>query len=145
MADLSITPSNVVPSPLATTVRYQPPSPNTVVGEAIAAGETVCLLAADSKLYKADANDTAKQDVKGIAGNSAVAAGQRVDVIAEAAVLEIGTHGLAVGTPMFQSSTAGKLCPLADLGSGALPVLMAYATTATALQIILAEALNPKP
>lgn len=143
MADVTITPANVVPSPLATTTHLQPA--NTIVGETIAAGETICLLAADSKYYKADANDADKRDVKGIAGNSAVAIGQRVDIITEAPALEVGTHGQAVGTPLFLSATPGKLCPYADLSTGALPVLMAYAATTTTLQIILAQALTPKP
>lgn len=143
MADVTIPAASVVPSPLSTTVHLQPS--NSIAGEAIAAGQTVCLLAADGKYYKSDANDTAKQDVKGIAGNSAAVAGQRVDIIIQTPALEIGTHGVAVGTPLFASNTAGGICPLADLGTGSLPVLVAYSATATALQIVLATALNPKP
>lgn len=142
MADVTITPANVVPSPLATTTHLQPA--NTIAGEAINAGETVCLLAADGKYYKADANDTAKQDIKGFAGNSAVAAGQRVDIITASPALTVGTHGVTVGTALFQSNTAGKICPSADLGTGALAVLMAYAVTNTALQISLSASLAPK-
>lgn len=143
MANIVISPSDVVPSPASTTVHLQPTA--TICGEAISAGETVCLLAADSKYYKADADDTAKRDVKGIAGNSTAAAGQRVDIITSAPALEVGAHGQAVGIPLFQSATPGKLCPYADLSSGALPVLIAYANTATALQIVLATATAPKP
>lgn len=143
MANLSITPSNVVPGATAATVHYNPP--NLVAGEAIAAGEVVCLLASDGKAYKADANDADKRNVIGIAGNSAAAAGQRVDVISQAAALPIGTHGVAVGIPYFLSATAGKLCPLADLASGDLPVLCAYITSSTELQVVLAAALAAKP
>lgn len=143
MADITITPSNVVPSSTATTIHLQPA--NTIVGEAINAGETVCLLAADGRYWKADANDTLKQNVKGIAGNSAVAAGQRIDIIQATPAMEVGAHGVAVGIPLYQSATPGKLCPYADLSSGALPVLMAFAATATALTIVIATALQPKP
>lgn len=143
MADLSITASAVVPSPLNTTVHVQPAS--TLAGEALSAGDILCLLDADSKYYKADANDTAKRDVRGIAGNSAAAAAQRVDVISQSPALTIGTHGIAVGTPLFLSNTSGKLCPLADLTTGSLPVLVAYTESATTLQIVLAAATAPKP
>lgn len=143
MADVTITPTNVVPSPLATTQHLQPSTG--ICGEAISAGQVVCLLTADSKLYKADANDADKRNVQGIAGNSAVVAGQRVDVITVAPALEVGTHGVVVGTPLFLSNTPGGICPLADLGSTSLPVLIAYSNTATALQIVLAAATAPKP
>lgn len=143
MADITITPTNVVPSPTATTIHFQPPS--TIAGEAITAGETVCLLAADSKYYKADANNTDKRDVKGIAGNSAVVAGQRVDIITQTPALEVGAHGVAVGVPVFQSATPGKMCPFADLASGDLAILVAYAVSATALQIVVAPSTTAKP
>lgn len=143
MADVTITATNVVPPNASTTIRATPS--NVICGEAIAAGETVCLLAADSKYYRGDANDADKRNIKGIAGNSAVVAGQRIDVITQSPALEIGTHGQAVGTPLFQSPTPGKLCPYGDLSTGALPVLMAYASTATAIQVLLATATTPKP
>lgn len=132
----------VVPNALSTTVHYNPPI---IAGEAIAVGALVCLLAADGKAYKSDSDDADKRNIIGMAGNSALAAGQRVDVITQAATCEIGTHGIAVGTPYFAGATAGQMVPYADLASGALPVLCAYINTATAIQIVLATALAPKP
>jgi len=143
MADVTITPTNVVPPAAATTTHFVPP--NTLAGEALAAGEVVCLLEADGFYWRADANDANKQDVKGFAGNSAVVAGQRVDVITASPALEVGTHSVAVGTPLFVSNTPGKICPLADLTSGSLPVLVAYSASATTLQVVLAAATAPKP
>lgn len=143
MADITINPASVVPSSASSTAHVQ--TPISISGEPISAGESVCLVAADQKFWRADANDPAKQDVKGVAGNTSAAAGQRVDVISQTPAIEVGAHGQAVGTPLFQSSTPGKLCPYADLSSGALPVLIAYAVTATALQIVIATALAPKP
>ena len=143
MANVTINPTDVVPDSAATTVHLQPA--NIVAGEAISAGEVVCLLAADSKYYKADANDALLQDVKGFAGNSPQAAGQRLDIITQTPSIEIGTHGVAVATPLFLSNTAGKICPLADLTSGSLPILLAFPVTATAIQIVIAVAGEPKP
>lgn len=143
MANLSIPAASVVPNILSTTQHYQPGT--LVAGEAIAAGEFVCLLAADGKAYKADADDVDKRNVLGMAGNSAAAAGQRVDVISLAATCEIGAHGIAVGVPYYLAATAGKICPYGDLASGALPILCAFTNTATAIQIVLASAGAAKP
>lgn len=143
MANVTINPTDVVPDSAATTVHQQPAS--IIAGEAISAGEVVCLLAADSRYYKADANVSTLRDVKGFAGNSPAAAGQRLDIITQAPSLEIGTHSVAVGTPLFLSNTPGKICPLADLTSGSLPVLLAYPVTATAIQIVIAVAGAPIP
>lgn len=143
MADVTITPSNVVPPTANTTTHYQPQT--VVAGEAISAGAVVCLLAADGKVYNADANDTTKQNVLGIAGNSAVAAGQRVDIITQSPALAVGAHGVTVGTPLFLSMNPGKLCPFTDLTSTALPIHVAYSASTTTLQIIIAAAINPIP
>lgn len=143
MADVTITPANVVPPNANTTVRLAPAT--YITGEAIPAGSVVCLLASDSKLYLADGNVALKRDVKGFAGNSAVAAGQRVDIITGCPALEVGAHSVTVGTPLYLSNTPGKICPFADLTTGSLPVLVAYATTATALQVVISAATAPIP
>lgn len=143
MADVVITPSSVVPPNNNNTVHLSPA--NLIAGEVINAGEVACVLASDGKLYKADADDANKRDVRGFAANSAVAAGQRLDVIAPCPLLAVGAHGVAVGTPLFLSNTAGKICPYADLASGSLPILVAYTASATALQVIVAKATTAKP
>ena len=136
MANVTITPTNVVPPTASTTLHLSPAT--YVAGEEIDAGEVVCLLASDGKLYLADANQALKRDVKGFAGNSAVAANQRVDTITQSPALAVGAHGVTVGTPLFLSATPGKICPLADLVSGDLPVLVAYAASSTTLQVDIA-------
>ena len=136
MADVTINPADVVPPTANTTSHLTQFS--IIAGEAIDAGEIVCMLESDGKYYLADADDTNKQNVKGIAGNNAAVAGQRIDIITASPALVVGTHGVAVGTPLFASETPGKLCPYADLTAGAKPVLVAFAQSATALQIVLA-------
>jgi hypothetical protein len=143
MADIIITPTNVVPPTGNATERLSPAT--FIAGVALLAGEVVCLDETDNKLYHADANNAARRDVKGFAGNSAVAAGQRLDVITKCPALVVGAHGVTVGTPLFLSNTAGKICPLADLGSGSLPVLVAFAQSATALEVSIAPATTPIP
>lgn len=141
--NVTITPANVVPPTANTTLHLQPA--NTIAGEAIAAGQTVAQLAADKRYYKADTDNPDKKAVEGFAGNSAAAAGQRIDIITASPALEVGAHGVAVGTPLFQSATAGSICPLADLTTGAYPTLVAYAASATTLQVVIAQSANPKP
>lgn len=142
MANVVITPANVVPPTTNTTTHVQSPA---IAGEAVSAGETVCQLAADNKYYRADSNDADKKTVVGIAGNTASGAGQRLDIITASPALEVGAHGAAVGTPLFQSATPGKMCPLADLASGSYPTLVAYAATSTTLQVAIAASTNPIP
>lgn len=140
MADVTITPANVVPPTTNTTAHYQPFT--VVAGEAINAGAVVCL-GSDGKIYNAISSDTTKQAVIGIAGNSAVAAGQRVDIITASPALAVGTHGVAVGTPLYSSTNSGKMCPFGDLSGTDLPTLVAYAATTTTLQVIIAASANP--
>ena len=137
MADVTITPANVVPATQNT--RYQGGS-NFVTGEAIAAGEGVCIFAdaGVQKYYKADANNADRVNYIGVAGNSAPAGGQRLDVVSAAtfaAPFVVGTHGVALGTPLFVSNNAGKFCPYADLTAGSFVILAGWAATTTGLQL----------
>lgn len=110
-ADLSITASSVVPSAQANKA-------NGTAGDTIAAGETVFQDATDgNKFKKADGNDSTKMPVYGMAINSA-SNGQPITVLLSDPNLTIGSHGQALGTPFFQSATAGKVCPLADVATG---------------------------
>lgn len=143
MANVTIAAASVVPPTTSSTTHVTPAS--TIAGEAIAAGETVAKLTADGRYYRADTDDTTKNDVEGFAGNSAAVAGQRIDIINASPALEVGTHGVAVGTALFQSATPGKICPLADLTTGAFPTLVAYTASATTLQVVIAKSANAKP
>lgn len=140
MANVTIAAASVVPPTASTTTRIRG-----TAGEAVAAGETVSRLNADGLYYKADANDTDKHIVAGIAGCSAAVAGQVLDVVTGSPALVVGTHGVTVGTPLFQSSTAGKICPLADLASGDFPTLLAWAITSTAFQFDISSCSAVKP
>lgn len=120
-ADLSITASAVVPS-------SQAQKQSGTAGATIAAGETVYQDTADGNKYKlADGNNTLAMPVVGMAINSA-SAGQPITILLSDPALTIGTHGVALGTPFFQSANAGKVCPFADL---------AEANQTTAIFIIL--------
>jgi hypothetical protein len=124
MADLSITAGSVVPSSSATKV-------NGKAGEAINAGQTVFLDTTASNTYKlADGNDSTKMPVAGIAGNTA-GTGQALQVITADPALTIGSHGLGNGIPLFQSATAGGICPFADLSTGNKTTCVAVTATNT--------------
>lgn len=140
MANVTITAASVIPPTASSTTRIAG-----IAGEAIAAGETVCRLDADGLYYRADANDSTHHLVAGIAGNSAAAAGQKLDVVTGSPTLVVGTHGITVGTPLFQSATPGKICPLADLASGDWPTLVAWAVSATAFQFDISSSSAVKP
>lgn len=128
MANLSITASAVVPSSGATRIN------GGTAGETIAAGETVFQDTTDGNKWKlADGNDVAKMPVGGIAINSA-SAGQPIAVCTADPALTIGTHGVALGTPYFQSATPGKVCPLADLASGNQTTCLLITLTTTTVR-----------
>lgn len=142
MANVTIAPGNVIPPTTTSTIHVLGQA--TIAGEPINAGQSVALYT-DGRYYLADTDNADKKNVAGIAGNSAAAAGQRVDIISASPALEVGAHGVAVGTPLFQSATPGALCPLADLTTGAYPTLVAYTASATTLQVAIAASANPKP
>lgn len=106
-------------------------------GETIAAGETVYFDSSLNQYLKADGNVSGKMPVVGIAWNSA-SLEQPITVIFVDPELTIGTHGIAIGTPLFQSATPGKLCPLADLTTGnqATALMVVKTTTTVAFGII---------
>jgi predicted transcriptional regulator len=87
-------------------------------GEAIIQGDVLYKSSSDSKLYKADSNDTAaKAVVVGVALNAA-SAGQPVDYAEKDAALELGATTVTVGTVYVLSPTAGKMMPVDDLATG---------------------------
>ncbi len=130
MADITVTAASVV----ATGSNVGIPG---TAGEAITAGETIYRDATTSKWFKADGNDVAKMpsisagESLGLALNGA-ALNQPVRVLNTPNVtVAIGTHGVALGTPVFQSATGGKMCPFADLASGNLTTCTAIITSTT--------------
>lgn len=128
MADYTITPSAVL-----TTATLS----GGTAGEAIDAGEAVYLKSSDGKLYLGQADGTeAEATVKGIAVNSAEAAGQPVSYL-PSGELTVDAATFTVGALVFLSETAGKLCPESDLTSDSYKSLIGYATAANKLQVSL--------
>jgi len=123
MADITITPANVLASATA-------PKSTVTAGEAVAAGETV-YKNADGKRYRAVGTDAAKMPVEGMALNSASAAGQPLDIVKSDVAPVIGAHGIGTGIPIFQSANAGKVCQLADVGTGNLTTCIGVTNSAT--------------
>jgi Uncharacterized conserved protein (DUF2190) len=123
MADISITASDVLQS-------SGTPTTKGIAGEAIAAGETV-YQNDDGKLYRADGNDSTKLPVAGIAVNSAPGAGQPFNYAVTDDSLTIGAHGLGNGIPLFQSANPGKICQLADVGTGNLTTCVGVTNSTT--------------
>lgn len=110
MSDISITPSAVIPSTSADRRQI-------VFGATVTAGQTVFKNTTDGKYYLADGNDATKMPVEGMAIDGGSAAQPGFIVIKDPA-LAIGSHGAGIGIPLFQSATAGGVCPFADLASG---------------------------
>lgn len=133
MADLAITNTAVVAGSNAKTE-------SKLAGVAIAAGETVYVEAATDKLKLAD-SDGASAEVKtcaGIALNDA-APNQPVRYIYEGD-LTINAV-LTKGATYFLSSTAGGICPDADVGSGENVVLLGIAKSTTVLAVKIIDPL----
>ncbi|MEA3207354.1 MAG: hypothetical protein QOE70_411 [Chthoniobacter sp.] len=109
MANLAITPANIVPGANANPQRA-------TAGVAIAAGDIV-YKDTTGKLQLSDADGAAAaQAVQGMAVNSA-GVGQPANFVTEDDDLDTG--GAAVeGVPYFLSATAGKMCEEGDLATG---------------------------
>lgn len=126
MADISITPANCVKVAGATVA-------NGIAGESITAGQAVYLKASDSKLWKADANDTsATAEVVGIALHAA-AANQPLQY-QTAGQLTIGATVAAAETYIL-STTAGGIAPVADLASASYLTRIGYGTTTAIIMV----------
>lgn len=122
MADLSITAANVLKSTDAQTEEG-------IAGATITAGQAVYKDSSDSdKLKLADADAVASAAGVGIALHGAAAGQplryQKGGIITPGATLTKGEH-------YFVSTTAGGLCPLADLASGDFPTRMMQAISTT--------------
>ena len=111
-------------------------------GATIAAGEWVYDDTATGTLKLAD-NDSATAAVRvpvGIALNGG-AAGQPIEYLYDG--LLTMNAALTAGVPAFLSSTPGKMCPFADLGSGDYPTLLGYGITATTFNVNIVRSSVP--
>lgn len=131
MADITITPTNVVAGGSSVTV-------DGTAGAAITAGQVVYRDAATGRYLLADCDSgtAAARSPVGIALNGA-AIGQPVEVLTRGAVT-IGAT-LTAGVAYYLSGTAGGICPVADLTTGDYPTILGIATSASVLDVLIHE------
>jgi predicted transcriptional regulator len=126
MADVSITPANVVPGADAQPL-------NGISGETITAGMAVYLKSSDGRYWKSQMDGTAAEAaIAGIATTGS-SAGQNV-VVQIGGTLTIGGTVVA-GTVYIVSATAGGICPVADIASTNYLSIVGYATTAAIIVV----------
>lgn len=119
MADLSITPANVLASAAGQKVF------TFALGEACAQGDVITLdhTTSPALIYKSDSNGTsAKKTVTGLM-LTAGSAGQPGVFVTLDAALAPGFTPVA-GVAYYLSSNPGKICPAADLASGDKTILL---------------------
>ncbi|WP_411906281.1 hypothetical protein [Rhizobium mayense] len=125
MADLSITPANVVAGSNAT-------RDIGTAGATITAGQAVFLDSATNKWVLSDNNGTGTRQVKGIALNGA-SLNQPISVLKDGDVT-IGAT-LVPGAAYYLSATPGAICPVADLATGMDSILIGLAKSASVLSV----------
>jgi hypothetical protein len=127
MADLTVTATTVVPLTDARILQG-------IAGEAITAGQSLYVKAADSKLWKAQCDGTVEEATcAGIALNGA-AANQTVAYI-EGGSLNIGAT-TSKATTYVVSATAGGIAPQADLIATNRISYVGYATDTTGTLVL---------
>lgn len=131
MADLSVTPSNVIAG-------NGTPTKTGTAGAAIAAGEIVYLdTAATGKWQLAD-SDAASAEARGRTANVGVAlnsaAANQPLVVQTGGPVTLGAV-LTAGSAYYLSGTAGKICPLADVSGGEYYVLLGLAASTSVLNL----------
>ena len=127
MADLTITPTNVVAGANASV------EPG-VAGEVITAGKAIYLSSTTKKWMLADSNSATAEARKatGVALNGA-ALNQPI-AVQKAGDVTIGAT-LTPGTAYYLSDTPGGICPIADVGAGEYVCLLGLAKSATVLAL----------
>lgn len=128
MADLVITPANVVPGSDAAIVFANR------AGEAIAQGKQVYLNSTTRKWMLADSND-ASAEVRAATGTAlcSAALNQPIAVQKDGSVT-IGAT-LVPGTDYYLSDTPGGICPVADVGVGEYVCRVGVALSASVLDL----------
>lgn len=127
MADITITPANVVPGSNASLVQG-------TAGEALVAGKAVYLSSATKKWMLADSDSAAAEARKatGIALNGA-SLNQPVAVQTSGDITLGAT--LVAGTAYYLSETAGGIQPVADLATPEVVCLMGLAKSTSVLAL----------
>ena len=131
MADLAITAANVAAGINAKLV-------GGTAGATIVAGKAVYQDPSDLKwkLADCDAATAAERAVRGIALNGA-SNGQPLDVLTEGDIT-LGAV-MTAGIAYYLSKTAGGICPVADLTTGAYPTLIGIAKSTSVLSVKINE------
>lgn len=132
MADLSITAASVIAGSGAKKITG-------TAGEAISAGQAVYLDSSDNE-YKLADNDSATAAVRSPVGIAlhASADGQPLTILSRGPIT-IGAT-LAAGGVYSLSSTAGGICPVADIATGDYNTVLGVATSTTVLDVQIHEA-----
>lgn len=133
MADLVITAASVVAGTGAT-------KENGVAGASVTAGQVVYKDASDGGKFKLADNDSATAAVRspyGIALHAA-AANQPLTVLKEGPIT-IGAT-VAVGVVYCLSSTAGGICPNADIAAGDYNTILGIGTSTSVIEVQKLEA-----
>lgn len=127
MADLTITPANVVAGSNAALAAGS-------AGETIAAGDVVYLASATKKWMLADADSVTAEARKaiGIALNGA-SLNQPVDVLTGGDIT-LGSV-LTAATAYYLSDEPGKICPVGDLATGDYVCLLGLAKSTSVLTV----------
>jgi hypothetical protein len=131
MADLTVTPANVLAS--AQAIKF-----TATAGAALTAGQPIYRDTADTdafgrgkaKLADANGGSATIQTVEGIT-LAAAATGQPIECAALDPDFTHGLTGVAAGDCVILSATAGALCPVADLASGGRLNVVLAITSAT--------------
>ncbi len=132
MADLTITAANVVAGSGAK-------KPSGTAGATITAGQVVYLDSSDGK-YKLADNDSATAAVRSPAGIAlhGAANNQPLTILSQGPITIGATT--AVGVVYCLSSTAGGICPVADIATGDYNTIIGIGTSVTVIDVKLHEA-----
>jgi hypothetical protein len=129
MADLTITAANVAAGSGCVKVQG-------TAGATITAGQVVYLDSSDDK-YKLADNDSATAAVRSVAGIALHGSlnGQPLTVLTKGPITIGATT--AVGTVYCLSSTAGGICPSADIATGDYNTIIGIGTSTTVIDVLL--------
>lgn len=132
MADLTITAANVAAGSSARTTTG-------TAGATVTAGQVVYLDSSDNK-YKLADNDSATAAVRSPAGIAlhASLSGQPLTILTRGSITIGATT--AVGEVYCLSSTAGGICPVADIAAGDYNTVIGVGTSTTAINVLFNEA-----
>lgn len=135
MADITITPANVLPS--ASSVVY-----TGTFGETVLAGQSIYLKSSDGRLYKAQNTTAEKAAAVGIALNGG-SAGQPATYTSKNPLTIGGT--LTVGSAYIVSATAGGIAPITDLASGGYLTILGGGNDSATLGLLINVSGAQKP